>query len=268
MLVGTWACDGSVSSTGGPETARHHQVWLQRVGSHSLDTDGCRVVAEPGSAVLHSEGQEYETRSVAGAPQASTVLFLRPADVADLLEGSVGERGLRFPAPAVSLSAAAAVAHFRLNVLLRGKPASPVEVEVVGLSLAGELLRGVRSRGSAGARGSTVRHRTVRQRRRLVHEAPEYLAAHLSRRLLLVDVARAVGSSPFHLSRLFRSETGTPIHRHLVRLRLFAALDRVAAGEDDLSRLALDVGFGSHSHCTTGFRRELGRPPTAIRALR
>ena len=74
-----------------------------------------------------------------------------------------------------------------------------------------------------------------------------------------------MGTSPFHLARVFRSITGESIHEHRVGLRVRAALERIAAGEDDLTRLALDLGFGDHAHLTNTIRRELGRPPSALR---
>jgi AraC-like DNA-binding protein len=71
--------------------------------------------------------------------------------------------------------------------------------------------------------------------------------------------------SPFHLARVFHERAGVPVHRYLTRLRLRAALDRLMGGADDLTALALDLGFSSHSHFTDAFRTEFGRPPSAVR---
>jgi AraC-like DNA-binding protein len=78
-------------------------------------------------------------------------------------------------------------------------------------------------------------------------------------------VARAVHASPFHLARVFRERAGVPIHRYLTRLRLRAAIERLADGADDLTALALDLGFSSHGHFTDTFRREFGRTPSDVR---
>ena len=56
-----------------------------------------------------------------------------------------------------------------------------------------------------------------------------------------------------------------PLHRYLTRLRLRAALERLAGGANDLTALALDLGFSSHSHFADAFRREFGRTPSAVR---
>src|SRR5262249_37447049 len=63
----------------------------------------------------------------------------------------------------------------------------------------------------------------------------------------------------------FQQRTGAPVHRYLTRLRLRASLERLADGETDLTALALELGFSSHSHFTGAFRREFGRTPSAVR---
>jgi AraC-like DNA-binding protein len=87
----------------------------------------------------------------------------------------------------------------------------------------------------------------------------------LSENVRLEDVAYAVNSSPFNFARIFQQQTGLPVHRYLTLLRLRASLDRIAA-EADLTTIALDLGFSSHSHFTEVFRREFGKTPSEIRA--
>jgi AraC-like DNA-binding protein len=75
-----------------------------------------------------------------------------------------------------------------------------------------------------------------------------------------------VGVSPFHLARLFRAATGESLHQYVIRVRMESALVRLGRGEADLSRLALELGFSSHSHFSTVFRRHFGTSPTLARA--
>jgi AraC-like DNA-binding protein len=56
-----------------------------------------------------------------------------------------------------------------------------------------------------------------------------------------------------------------PIHRYLTLLRLRASLDRLAEGASNLTALALEFGFSSHSHFADAFRREFGRTPSDVR---
>jgi AraC-like DNA-binding protein len=70
---------------------------------------------------------------------------------------------------------------------------------------------------------------------------------------------------PFHFARIFQHGTGLPIHRYLTQLRLRASLDRLAEGRGDLTALALDLGFSSHSHFTGLFRKAFGKTPSEFR---
>jgi AraC family transcriptional regulator len=72
---------------------------------------------------------------------------------------------------------------------------------------------------------------------------------------------------PFHLSRIFRRETGLTLHRAIVRLRLREGLERLLDEPQQISRIALDVGFSSHSHFTDAFRAEFGHSPQQVRGI-
>jgi AraC-like DNA-binding protein len=115
------------------------------------------------------------------------------------------------------------------------------------------------------ARQTAARSGTRRARREIVERVRAVLARQPDGKLSLAALAGSVGCSPFHLARTFRGLTGVPVHQHLLRLRLALALDRLAGGEEHLSALALDLGFASHSHFATVFRRTFGVPPSAFR---
>ena len=100
--------------------------------------------------------------------------------------------------------------------------------------------------------------------RRLIARTKEFVAGHLGEPFRLGDVARSVGASPAYLTDVFRRCEGVPLHRYTVQLRLARALDelpRVA----DLTGLALDLGFSSHSHFTAAFRRAFDCTPSEFR---
>jgi AraC-like DNA-binding protein len=92
------------------------------------------------------------------------------------------------------------------------------------------------------------------------------LASDPTRTHSLARLAAATESSPFHLARVFCQEVGMPVHRYLTRLRLALALMRLCDGGEGLSALAHALGFSSHSHLTTAFKREFGIAPSALRS--
>jgi AraC-like DNA-binding protein len=52
-----------------------------------------------------------------------------------------------------------------------------------------------------------------------------------------------------------------------MRLRTRAALERLAAGDNDLARLAADLGFTDQSHLCRVVRSESDVPPSVLRRL-
>ncbi len=105
--------------------------------------------------------------------------------------------------------------------------------------------------------------------RKAAAKAREIVAAAPHVNLSLSDIARLSGLSPFHLARAFRRENGTGLHAYRTRLRIARALNALRDGADDLTGLALDLGFSSHSHFTATFRRLVGTTPAlARRAVR
>ena len=83
--------------------------------------------------------------------------------------------------------------------------------------------------------------------------------------LPLRSLARMAEISPYQLCREFRAVTGMTITRYRHSLRLRIALDRLR-GRVDLTELALDLGYSSHSHFTYTFRHHFGLTPSRYRA--
>jgi AraC family transcriptional regulator len=100
--------------------------------------------------------------------------------------------------------------------------------------------------------------------RRLIRRAKAFLEAELANPIRLTDVASAVGASPAYLTHVFRCVEGTSLHRYLMQLRLARALLELPHA-DDLTTLAIDIGFSSHSHFTAVFRRTFGTTPSQFR---
>lgn len=99
---------------------------------------------------------------------------------------------------------------------------------------------------------------------RLIRRTKELLEAHLSRRLRLAEIGRAVGASPAYLTDTFRRVEGITLHRYLTQLRLSRALLELP-NAGDLTSLALDTGFSSHSHFSASFRKFFGCTPSEFR---
>jgi AraC-like DNA-binding protein len=117
-------------------------------------------------------------------------------------------------------------------------------------------------KGLAGARSRPGA--PCSQSRWLAERAREVLARRYRENTSVRELAEEVGCSVFHLCRVFRIETGLTLHQYRHRLRLAASLSRVVRG-DDLSSVACDLGYASHSHFTERFRTAFGLTPSRYR---
>ena len=73
-----------------------------------------------------------------------------------------------------------------------------------------------------------------------------------------------MGHSAVYLTQVFQEVEGLPLYRYHLRLRLARALHLIPQ-YDDLTSLALDLGFSSHSHFTSMFSHAYGRAPSAFK---
>jgi AraC-like DNA-binding protein len=135
--------------------------------------------------------------------------------------------------------------------------------EQVGESLEAEVVALTLVRRALGARTSHAPSATF-GRQKLVDRAKLVLSSDLTRRWTLAEIAGELRVSPVYLTQVFQQVEGSPLYQYQLRLRLARALDLLAR-HDDLTTLALDLGFSSHSHFSAAFRRLYGRSPSEFR---
>ena len=110
------------------------------------------------------------------------------------------------------------------------------------------------------ARDAASDHRaaTRTEHRRLVEAVQEAFAGgHLTAGL--DELARLAGSSPHHLSRVFRRLTGRTVTAYRNDLRVRAVLEDLAQGATDVAGLAATYGFADHAQL------DQNSPPAGIR---
>jgi AraC family transcriptional regulator len=251
VQVGDVVCRAPRSGPGEDELSEVAQIVMPRRGVFEVHRDGEQVVADTNTVLVLGLGEEYGASHPVTGGDECTVLTFAPELLEEAL-GGVGGRdgGLR---PATQLGA-----HLLTSALASGA-SDRLETEDAALLLLDALGSDLATNGAR----STWRPGQAQRRR--VEEARALLASHPTARWRLDSVARAVHSSPFHLARQFRAVTGESISRYLLRLRLGLALDRIAAGESELARLAVELGFAHHSHFSARFRSVFGTTPTQAR---
>lgn len=213
------------------------------------------VVAEPNQLVFFNDDEEYAiSHPVDGGDACLSIAIdphlLRELAPADQLDDRPGVT-FKSRGRGIDPGAQALVALLRYG-LSRGT-IEPLEGETLTLALI---------RRSLGERTSYLRS-TSYGRQKLADRAKLVLAADTGRRWTLGAIAAEVGVSPVYLTQVFAQCEGVPLYRYQLRLRLARALDLLEHC-DDLTGLALDLGFSSHSHFTAAFRRHYGRSPAAF----
>ncbi len=99
-----------------------------------------------------------------------------------------------------------------------------------------------------------------------VERAVDYLREHLAQDLSLADVARAVGTAPSHLSRLFRRHRGETFVQAFCRLRIDAAKRLLRTGAYRVKEAASLVGFKDTAYFCRVFRKYEGVSPSEFQA--
>jgi AraC-like DNA-binding protein len=100
---------------------------------------------------------------------------------------------------------------------------------------------------------------------RLVRKAMACIHEQYAAPISLKDVAHSVGISKEYLARCFHQETGVTLVTYLNRYRISQAKARLEAGQQNLTDIALEVGFSSVPYFSRVFRQEVGVSPSAYR---
>jgi transcriptional regulator GlxA family with amidase domain len=99
----------------------------------------------------------------------------------------------------------------------------------------------------------------------LVRRTLDYVHHTAEPLLTLKNIALAMGVRASHLTHSFAQRTGQPLYRYVMSLKLSRALHRLATSDADLTDLALDLGFSSHSHFSAVFKTRYGMSPSEAR---
>lgn len=242
---------------------QHIVVRPSSSGTQDLQRQDCNVLVLPLAGVFTKH--DGPRAQVTGTP-AHAVFIQADKPYRLSLPGGLGDESLSIrypaevlPAPAAShrlLSPELMLARSLLWRELRAGAWDPLEVEEVALDLLHAVIDQPSAHGEQKA--ATARPKRIEAVKETISLAPE-------RNWTLDELASVACVSPWHLTRVFRSQVGESVHRYVLRARLAKALDAVLDGGSDLTAIALDAGFSSHSHFTARFRALFGATPTEVR---
>lgn len=226
------------------------------MGAAAFECGGVRHVAPAGSVFVIPPCEVHTGEPDEQAGLGYRVLYICPAQVADLLtHAQMGSRGVsKWPKDAVRPDAAAAGPLLRFHRSLT-IPAWPLEREHA-------LLSAVAAVAAEFGAGLPVSPAHTAREHRAVRLARDYLHAHPAEVITLRDLAKVTGMSMYHLARTFKADTGMAPHAYQVQLRVLQAKRLLAAGYS-AAEAAAECGFYDQAHLTGQFKRHVGLTPGA-----
>ena len=104
-----------------------------------------------------------------------------------------------------------------------------------------------------------------RQEQPIITRAKQFIHDHLTEKLTLNQVARAVNATRFHFCKLFKQATGTHFTAYLARVRIERAKNLLLNPNLRVSEIAYDSGFQSLTHFNRAFKKIQGDSPSGYR---
>ena len=134
---------------------------------------------------------------------------------------------------------------------------SPFSAEAVD-ALARLLLVAFAGRRSRGAGASQLSAAVLAR-------LEEYVDAHLAQRILVADLAAAVGLPAQSFAKAYVRYTGRSPHQFVLARRVDKSIDLLRGSALALAEVAAACGFSSQQHLTHVLRARLGIAPSALR---
>lgn len=232
---------------------------------------GRALAAEPLQAIVLAAGVAYDLEPALDAVHCGTVFTYAPERTLSIVPPSADTLAADEPiAPHAPLDSRVLITFHRLRrrvaAVTAGAEHSTADVEEDALALLREVCDGHRARRRSASDHIMTRHPLAGGRRGNIVELVKcILATSPDAAHPLDELSGRLGISTSQLAHVFREETGHSPHRYLLHLRAALALGALSAGGGDLSRLALELGFATHSHFSAAFRRCTGMPPSEAR---
>jgi AraC-like DNA-binding protein len=254
IRIASFAVDPVSDACGDVESQGEHVMVLPFAGVFAKhEAPGRHVVGTPSHAVFIAADTPYRIAFPGSIGDRAIVLRFDSSLVPEAVDRRAGEtlgsQGL--------LSAQAMMRRDHLRRRASDPGAERFEIETLGLELLDLCLTALRE-------APTSQPATHLRRSCAVERVKEAVAVAPARGWSVAGLAKIANLSPFHLCHVFRELTGVSIYDYVLRERLAQALQAVLDG-GDITAIALDAGFASHSHFTARFKRFFSSTPSALR---
>lgn len=219
---------------------------------------GKKLLAEPSQAIFFAADRPFRVSHEVASSDDSMALEFSPEVLRELLSNTTAtDNFLRIETNSL-LSAREIAVRNLLLWRLKHQLAEPMEIEETSLRLISSAFTRARRDKQYFKRTSSRRSLQVEAARIALIQSPE-------QKWSLFDLANKVDCSPYHLTRMFSKEIGISLHQYQLRMRIAQSLNALLDTKDEITSIALDCGFYSHSHFTSAFHQAVGISPTEFR---
>ena len=98
-----------------------------------------------------------------------------------------------------------------------------------------------------------------------IHDLLDWIDNNLDSRLDIETVSRRAGYSKWHLQRIFKEHTGSPLAEYIRAQKLQKSVERLAQSDEPILNVAIALGFDSQQSFNRSFKRQYGQAPGAWR---
>lgn len=110
-----------------------------------------------------------------------------------------------------------------------------------------------------------VEERAKRANSRYTEQCKEYIRKYYHQKIYISDIAKALGISESHLSRIFKKETGESIQEYSMHMRIERAENLLKYSEASLTEISEYLCFSSQSHFGKVFKVHKNMTPKQYR---
>ncbi len=216
--------------------------------------------AVPGEIWTVPAGRKYASHAC-GQTIEYAVLRLHP-DAARIVHGSANGQQEIAPVAGVRDDFVHHAVRTLLAAMKSRDDVSAMLAESLSQSIGLHLLRSLAPGGLAADRasdpGPTLDVRTTRLLR-------DHIAACLAERITLGGLANMASLTTHQFLVAFRKAFGSTPAQYIIRQRLRRAQHQLLTSRKDITTIALECGFCSHSHLTACFTKHIGCAPREFR---
>ena len=95
----------------------------------------------------------------------------------------------------------------------------------------------------------------------------KYINSNYASKISLNDVAESVFLNKTYLCQLFKKQLGIGFNEYLENARINKAKELMSTTDDNITQIAIDVGYSSQSYFTKVFKKKTGMSPSYYKSV-